>query len=93
MTELKPGMFAKSLAGHDKGKWYIVLEAGEQETILTDGKNRPVERPKKKNRRHIRPCCEDSGIDVQRITQPAETNAAIRKAIKIREDKECQKQM
>lgn len=94
MKELKRGMFARSLAGHDKGCLYIVLEADEKQVLLTDGRNRPLEKPKRKNRIHIQPDFEDSGVfsaDVPR--HPEEQNAAVRKVIKAKEDKGCQKQM
>ncbi len=93
MKELKKGMFARSLAGHDKGKLYIVLEVRERDVLLTDGDARPAERPKRKNRMHIRPDLTDSGIfGEENEKHPAEQNAAIRKAIKNREEKVCQKQ-
>ena len=93
MKELKKGMFARSLAGHDKGKLYVVLEAGERAVLLTDGKQRPIEKPKQKNRIHIRPDLTESGVfEEGGKIHPAEQNAAIRKAIRIREEKVCQKQ-
>lgn len=47
------GMFALSRAGHDKGKVYIIIgEAGEY-LYVADGQSRTVERPKRKNRKHI----------------------------------------
>ena len=94
MTELKKGMFARSLAGHDKGKWYIILEAGGKYVLLSDGALRPVQKPKKKNRMHIQPCYEESGVFAGELPDhPDEANTAIRKAIKTREDESCQKQM
>lgn len=93
MRELEKGMFARSLAGHDKGKLYIVLDAAEDRILLTDGKLRPVEKPKCKNRRHIQPDHEQSGIFDGGISHPEEQNAAIRKALKNKEDIRCQKQM
>ena len=44
---------AKSLAGHDKGDVYIILEASETEVLLINGENRTMEHPKKKKQKHI----------------------------------------
>ena len=49
------GMAARSLAGHDKGQWYLILRVEGPEVWLIDGKTRTKERPKKKNIRHIQP--------------------------------------
>lgn len=54
MVELKPGQLVRSLAGRDKGKHYLVLrELDPVYVLLTDGRSRPVSRPKKKNRAHL----------------------------------------
>lgn len=47
------GMLAVSLAGHDKNDIYVIIEEGEEYVYLADGKSRTVDRPKKKNRKHI----------------------------------------
>ena len=47
------GMFATSRAGHDKGKLYIIIEESEEYVYLTDGRLKPVDRPKKKKKKHI----------------------------------------
>ena len=88
MTELKKGMLARSLAGHDKGKWYVILDTDERNVFLTDGYLRPVQKPKKKNRVHIQPCYVESGVFAGSVPEhPEKMNTAIRKAIKTREDK------
>ncbi len=45
--------FAKSLAGHDKDSIYAVVRCGENEVFLADGECRTIDRPKKKNLRHV----------------------------------------
>lgn len=47
------GMMAKSLAGHDKGKVYLVSGADERYVYLVDGKYRTMDRPKRKKKKHI----------------------------------------
>jgi ribosomal protein L14E/L6E/L27E len=54
MVEIKPGQLVRSLAGRDKGKHYLVLqEIDPVYVLLVDGRNRPVNRPKKKNKAHL----------------------------------------
>ncbi len=54
MLDLKPGQLVRSLAGRDKGKHYLVLQALDNKyVLLVDGRRRPVDRPKKKNKAHL----------------------------------------
>lgn len=57
MVEYKKGYFARSLAGHDKGKLYIIIEetkdTGSDFVFLTDGELKPVDKPKRKRTKHI----------------------------------------
>ena len=44
----------KSIAGRDKGKLFFVLQdAGDGFLLLADGRERRVERPKRKKRKHV----------------------------------------
>ena len=47
------GLLAMSKAGHDKDHVYLVVEEKEEYVLLVDGKNRLLENPKKKNKKHI----------------------------------------
>ena len=49
------GMFAFSRAGHDKGRMYFVISEEDEYVYLVDGDLRPVEKPKKKRKKHIQP--------------------------------------
>ncbi|MDD3277601.1 MAG: KOW domain-containing RNA-binding protein [Lachnospiraceae bacterium] len=94
MRELKAGMFARSLAGHDKGKLYIVVSGDDSYVYLTDGRIRPLQNPKKKKRKHIQPDFQDSGCGPEDWTTCDETvNAKIQKIIKTKEVIRCQRQM
>ena len=56
MVDYKKGYFAKSLAGHDKGKLYIVIEEKNDSSdfvFLSDGELKPMDKPKKKRIKHI----------------------------------------
>lgn len=47
------GMFAVSKAGHDKGKLYIIIKEENEYVYLADGRQKPLEAPKKKKKKHI----------------------------------------
>ena len=56
MKPIVKGMFARSLAGHDKGKLYVISDVQEPYVFLVDGKIRTANRPKKKKLIHVQPC-------------------------------------
>ncbi len=49
------GQLIKSLAGRDKGKHYLVIGFEGRYVLLSDGQVRSVERPKRKNLKHLQP--------------------------------------
>ena len=53
MEQYHAEMLAVSLAGHDKGTCYVVLGWEDGFFLLSDGKSKPLERPKKKNQKHV----------------------------------------
>ena len=58
MVEYKKGYFARSKAGHDKGKLYIIIEGTdtgrpEDFILLADGECKLLEKPKKKRVKHV----------------------------------------
>ena len=53
MDECRPGMLARSLAGHDKNKIYVITGMEGAYIYLADGRLRPVGNPKKKKYRHV----------------------------------------
>ena len=48
------GQMARSDAGHDRGKLYVILEVVGETVLVVDGINKTLEKPKKKNIRHVR---------------------------------------
>lgn len=76
MRPVQEGMFARSLAGHDKGKLYVIVRVEEPYVYLADGKIRPLERPKKKKLMHVQ-------IDYQQAE--ISSDLEIRKALKAKE--------
>lgn len=87
---LETGMLARSLAGHDHGKVYVVVGLTPDTAYLADGEGKTAASPKKKNRKHIAVIherCEDTADD-----------QVIRKTLKeyrkkTERNEGCQKQM
>ena len=42
-----------SRQGRDQGEWFYVIGQEEGFLLLANGKNRPVEKPKRKKRKHV----------------------------------------
>lgn len=72
---LERGTVVKSSAGRDKGKLLAVVQSDESRVLVCDGKERPVDRPKSKNIRHV----ESVGASVTEAEMA--TNRALKKAI------------
>ena len=51
--EYRPGMLAKSLAGHDQNKIYIIIQEDGTNVFLSDGKNRTLDNLKMKKKKHV----------------------------------------
>lgn len=52
--EIRTGRVVISSAGHDKGRYMLVVGANGGRLLVADGKERKLEHPKKKNIRHVR---------------------------------------
>ncbi|MDR1564076.1 MAG: KOW domain-containing RNA-binding protein [Oscillospiraceae bacterium] len=75
MAEIKKGSIVLAKAGRDKNAFFAVLEVGERELLLADGKRRPIERPKKKNTVHVAATSNVLGAEA------LNTNRSLRRAI------------
>lgn len=53
MYEYKKGHLVISIAGHDKGRFYIINTLQGEYAFLVDGKYKTLEKPKKKKLKHI----------------------------------------
>ena len=70
INAVKKGMLARSKAGHDKGRVYVICEVDETYVYLADGKIRTLLNLKKKKRKHVQVICdmqEMSGVDDVKI--------------------------
>ena len=47
------GMLAVSKAGHDQGTVYVITDEEGEYVYLADGQLKTVDRPKRKNKKHI----------------------------------------
>ncbi len=72
---LERGRVVISLAGRDKGKFLAVMQEDKDRVLICDGKERPVDRPKSKNIRHV----EITQISLSEAE--IATNRALRKAL------------
>ena len=53
MERWEEGMLARSLAGHDKEKVYVIIKIDETYVYLVDGQQRKIDNPKKKKKKHV----------------------------------------
>lgn len=73
--------FAKSLSGHDKNQYYFILEKEADFLMLVNGANRSLEKPKKKNEKHVQ-IIKKLPSAVEEILAVELSNLTIKKAIK-----------
>lgn len=73
--------FAKSLSGHDKNQYYLVLQKEEEFLLLVNGTTRPLEKAKRKNRKHVQ-IVKTLPAQIEQILELEQTNLTIKKAIK-----------
>ena len=53
--QIKQGSIVKSMAGHDSGRFYVVVKLEGGFAYIADGKVRKLESPKKKRLKHLAP--------------------------------------
>jgi len=53
MQKIQIGLIVRTISGHDKNMVYIVIGKENDKVLLVNGKNRPIDNPKKKNVKHI----------------------------------------
>lgn len=73
---LERGRVVVSLAGRDKGRLLAVMQADKNCVQVCDGKERPVERPKSKNIRHV------EATEFSLSEAEISTNRALKKALR-----------
>lgn len=73
---LERGRVVRSLAGRDKGYLLAVMQEDKDRILVCDGKERPVDRPKSKNIRHVE--ITQALLSEEELS----TNRALRKALR-----------
>ncbi|MCI9082915.1 MAG: hypothetical protein HFI70_11610 [Lachnospiraceae bacterium] len=91
---------AISRSGHDKDNIYVIINEEANLVYLADGKLKPVEKPKRKNRKHIQIIKKLPKEITEVFTQENFRNEEVKRAIKLyqksveyQEETKCQKQM
>lgn len=51
--ELKAGMIVRNKAGHNIGDFFVLLSVEGTNALISDGKHKKLENPKKKNIKHL----------------------------------------
>ena len=77
------GQFVTSKAGHDKDVLYVVVGEEGDFVFLSDGRLKPVDKPKRKRKKHIQPISQKVGEElISAIQNGSATNEQIKYAIK-----------
>lgn len=72
---LERGIIVRSMAGRDKNSFMVIVSVTGGQIYVCDGKERPLERPKLKNAKHIE--ATKSRLDEEQL----KTNKQIRHAL------------
>ena len=78
------GKLAVSRSGHDKGHIYVIVREEEGTVFLADGKLKLIEKPKKKNKKHIQ-IIKDLPPSIEKILNDMETvrDPEIKRALRL----------
>lgn len=82
-------MLATSKAGHDKGKQYVVLGWEGDVCLLVNGTTKLLEKPKKKNQKHVQLIREIPG-EAAILMRQIQDDADVRKILRIYEKRKEQ---
>ncbi|MDR0314903.1 MAG: KOW domain-containing RNA-binding protein [Oscillospiraceae bacterium] len=74
--ELEIGSVVFSKAGHDKGLFMAVVEIQDEYVLVCDGRQRPVDRPKRKNPIHL------MKTNAKLTSEDTKSNHGLREALK-----------
>lgn len=73
---LRPGRVVRSIAGHDKDRFYMIVSVTGGKVTIADGKARKLEKPKAKNPLHVR--VTDTVLDPGAVTTDKGLRLALR---------------
>lgn len=72
--------FAKSLSGHDKNQYYLVLSEEDDFYMLVNGTTRSLNKSKRKNKKHVQ-IVKKLPPQIEEILSKEVTDLTIKKAI------------
>ena len=87
-NSLTIGSFVISVAGRDAGKIYVIFKVDTEYVYLVDGKIRTTDRPKKKNKKHVRLLNFNDSSLTEKIKNNTVRNEDIKRAIKLLEQQQ-----
>ena len=73
--QLRRGTVVRSKAGHDKGRFFVVMGVEEEVLLLSDGRNRTAANLKRKNKLHVAPT--NTVLEEQTITEDSKISEAL----------------
>ena len=77
------GFLAYSLSGHDQNKIYAIIKEEKDYVWLVDGEIRTLDKPKKKNKKHIQIIKTNKVDEILSMHDFSVSNEAIKRAIKL----------
>ncbi len=83
MMDFMAGGFAEAKAGHDAGKYYVILQTDHEYVYLVDGRIRTLDRPKKKKKMHVKLLTKYDQTLAYKISDGSVKNEEIKRAIKL----------
>lgn len=93
MNNLVVGDLVTSIAGHDFGNPYVIIQIDNEYVYLVDGKIRTLERPKKKKMKHVNKMEQFDRSLVEKIISKTVKNEEIKRAIKLLQSRNSGKEV
>lgn len=87
MEENIVGMLASSKAGHDKDSVYVIIREDGEYIYVADGKSRTVERPKRKNKKHVQVIKRKRMLEPENGFSDLEIKRTIKEYVREREER------
>ena len=73
---MEKGCVVRSVSGRDAQRFYVVLEIQGEYALIADGKVRRLEKPKRKNQKHLRKT--NTVIPLEHLTTNHQLRVALR---------------
>ncbi len=87
MEENIVGMLASSKAGHDKDSVYVIIREDGEYIYVADGTSRTVERPKRKNKKHVQVIKRKRMLEPENGFSDLEIKRTIKEYVREREER------